>query len=89
MDIGQINNRVDGTLRDNRRAEYIVIGIALGIFGAGAVVATRVNRDSTKPIDAVLRLLFILASLVAPPLSMYLVIAEDDSQFLIANEKWL
>lgn len=49
MDIGQINNRVDGTLRDNRRAEYIVIGIALGIFGAGAVVATRVNRDSTKP----------------------------------------
>jgi hypothetical protein len=38
MEIGQINNRVDGALHDNRRAEYIVIGMALGIFTAGTAV---------------------------------------------------
>ena len=38
MDIGQINTRVDGALRDNRRAEYTVIGMSLGIFVAGTLV---------------------------------------------------
>lgn len=40
MDIIAINNRVDGALRDNRRAEFIVIGMAVGIFllGAGSLV---------------------------------------------------
>ena len=38
MDIGQINTRVDGALRDNRRAEYTVIGMALSIFVAGTLV---------------------------------------------------
>lgn len=36
MDLVVINKRVDGALRDNRRAEHIVIGMALGIFGLGA-----------------------------------------------------
>lgn len=35
IDIAQINNRVDGALRSNRRAEYIVIGMAIGIFVSG------------------------------------------------------
>jgi hypothetical protein len=38
MDIGPINKRVDGALRDNRRAEYAVMGMALGIFIAGTIV---------------------------------------------------
>ncbi|HKR10916.1 MAG TPA: hypothetical protein VJT15_02570 [Pyrinomonadaceae bacterium] len=40
MDLIAINNRVDGALRDNRRAEFIVIGMAVGIFllGAGCLV---------------------------------------------------
>jgi hypothetical protein len=40
MDLIAINNRVDGALRDNRRAEFIVIGMAIGIFllGAGALI---------------------------------------------------
>jgi cytochrome c biogenesis protein CcdA len=35
MDIDQINRRVDLALIDNRRAEVIIIGMALGIFLAG------------------------------------------------------
>ncbi len=38
MDIIQINSRVDAALRDNRRAEYTVIGMAIGIFVAGTMV---------------------------------------------------
>ena len=38
MEIGQINSRVDGALRYNRRVEYIVIAMAIGIFLAGAAV---------------------------------------------------
>lgn len=36
MDLVAINNRVDGALKDNRRAEHIVIGMAIGIFTLGA-----------------------------------------------------
>jgi hypothetical protein len=35
LDIVQINNRVDGALGSNRRAEFIVIGMAVGIFVSG------------------------------------------------------
>lgn len=35
IDFVQINSRVDGALRSNRRAEYIVIGMAVGIFVSG------------------------------------------------------
>ena len=35
MDIELINNRVDGALRSNRRAEYIMIGMSVGIFSLG------------------------------------------------------
>jgi hypothetical protein len=40
MDLIAINNRVDGALRDNRRAEHIVVGMAVGIFmlGVGSLV---------------------------------------------------
>jgi hypothetical protein len=38
MDIAQINSRVDGALRENRRTEYTVIAMALGIFVSGAMV---------------------------------------------------
>jgi hypothetical protein len=37
MDINQINARVDGALQANRRAEYIVIGMAGCIFLLGVV----------------------------------------------------
>jgi hypothetical protein len=36
MDLVAINNRVDGALYANRRAEFIVIGMAIGIFMLGA-----------------------------------------------------
>ena len=36
MDLAAINNRVDGALKDNRRAEHIVVGMSVGIFGLGA-----------------------------------------------------
>jgi hypothetical protein len=36
MNLEAINGRVDAALRDNRRAEFIVIAMALGVFGLGA-----------------------------------------------------
>ena len=36
MNLDVINNRVDAALRDNRRAEFIVMGMALFIFLLGA-----------------------------------------------------
>jgi hypothetical protein len=35
MDIEQINGRVDGALKTNKRAESIVLGMATGIFLSG------------------------------------------------------
>jgi hypothetical protein len=38
MDIAAINYRVDKALRDNRRAENIIIGMTIGIFLLGLAV---------------------------------------------------
>ena len=47
MNLDAINSRVDGALKDNRRAEHIVIGMAVGIFLLGIgilVVAYRLTN---------------------------------------------
>lgn len=47
MNLDAINSRVDSALKDNRRAEWIVIGMALGIFmlGAGVIVVAYWSKN--------------------------------------------
>lgn len=48
MDLQVINNRVDQALAANRRAEYIIIGMAILIFILGLTVAS-IGYSTTNP----------------------------------------
>jgi hypothetical protein len=43
MDIGVINARVDKALADNRRAEWLVVSMAVAFSGAPYGIRTRVT----------------------------------------------
>jgi hypothetical protein len=47
MDLVQINNRVDSALKDNRRAEHIIIGMSVSIFvlGMAGFVFAYIDRN--------------------------------------------